>query len=610
MRNYKKQFDSHKLQKIKERRLFDEEVDSINERLNNISKNNFVDPDLTDDFSSLPILESTKEELKKNKFIKMSPIQKQTLPITLCGKDLIGAAETGSGKTLAFLIPLIEVLKKNKYSSGSGIGAIVISPTRDLAAQTFNVLKNLISGSELNAGLITGGMSFELEQEGFSRLNILIATVGRLKEHVENSQQFNTDNLKFLVLDEADRLMGKGFLKDIKIIIDFLPKDRQTLLFTATANKAIKDLSKVSLNNPTRVLLTELQEFATPENLMQFYTIVTLDQKWNTLYSFLKSHANDKIIVFMETIKMVRFAYESFRHLRPGLPILHLTGKQNSNLRFSVCQDFTNQKRGVIFTTDVAARGLDFPEVNWVLQLDCPSTIETYIHRVGRTARFHSNGKALLFLIPSEKGMIDKLEKSKVTLKPIQISGDKLFDMKPRLVDIISKFSEVKHLAMKAIITYVKSVKMHEDKEIFFLDKVLENIELFSQSFGLLSVPKLNQKLQNKNKDITSDYSNSENEEEELEENKKLQNETFYRIISEDEDDSDSEMKNDNTIHPETMEYLNPNHQISKDEYNNWRKHLQELLGNLKSKKVTKNIEDNKSVNLEDEAAKLLLDDF
>jgi ATP-dependent RNA helicase DDX10/DBP4 len=174
------------------RKKFQEEVDHINERLNEISSKNFIDSSITEEFDSLPLLTSTKELLRKNKFVRMSDIQKQTLLYSLCGKDVIGVSETGSGKTLAFLIPIIECLQKEIFSSHSGIGAIIISPTRVLASQTFEVLKKL-NGGELSIGLITGGLNFKLEQEGLKKFNILVSTVGRLKEHGEKSYFFNAE---------------------------------------------------------------------------------------------------------------------------------------------------------------------------------------------------------------------------------------------------------------------------------------------------------------------------------------------------------------------------------------------------------------------------------
>ncbi|EAX89911.1 DEAD/DEAH box helicase family protein [Trichomonas vaginalis G3] len=628
---YQKSRSQVKEEKQKERKAFDDEVDSINERLNQIAHNNYIDPGMTDEFSSLPILESTKKSLEKSKFTKMSPIQKQTLLYTLCGRDIIGAAETGSGKTLAFCIPIVESLKKAKFSKMSGIGAIIISPTRDLAAQTFDVLKKLIKDTDISAGLITGGMDFEMEQEGLSRLNIIICTMGRLKEHMETTSTFNADHLQILVLDEADKLMNKEFIRDLKHVIADLPDTRQTMLFTATATKAIKDISKLSLSNPARVNLTEERSTVMPESLIQFYAIVNLSEKWNTLFSFLKMHLNDKIIVFMETVKMVRFAYEAFKHLRPGLPILHLTGKQNSNLRFDVIREFKSQKRCAIFTTDVAARGLDFPDITWVVQMDCPSSTDTYIHRAGRTARFHKMGKSIVFLTPSEKMMVEKLAKLNIELKGAQIIGDNLVDIRPRLVDICARFSDVKHLAMKAVTTYIRSVKHHEDGEVFVVQNILDELEDFSKSFGLLSVP-----VRKQTKKVIEEKSDNENEssddgEEDDEEEK---SDDFFEVVDDEDDKESKEIAESSGPKPTTMEFRSPDEPIPQEEYEAWRNRLKNLLSGEKKPKSEKKTkeqhrkereekrmakeereeeeeeEEKKEKTLEEAAAEALLDDL
>ena len=628
--------DQVRQQKLAERKAFDAEVDAINERINEIEKNNYIDPNVTEEFASLPILESTKAALAKNKFVKMSEIQKQTLLYSLSGRDVIGAAETGSGKTLAFAIPVVELLKKEKFSKLSGIGAIVISPTRDLAAQTNEVFKKLCKDTDLSVGLITGGMDFEMEKEGLRKLNIIICTMGRLLEHMGESETFNSDHLRVLVLDEADKLMNKDFAKDLRNVLSELTsadsdyhqdKRIQILLFTATANKNLKDITKGNLQRPVRVDLTEHTATVTPEHLIQYYTEVPLSQKWNTLYSFLASHRDEKIIVFMETVKMVRFAFESFRHLRPGIPILHITGKQNSDLRFEVLKEFKRQKRCAIFTTDVTARGLDFPDITWVVQMDCPSSTETYIHRVGRTARFHKTGRSILFLTPSEKsGMIEKLNKAKVQPQGINISGDMLFDIRPRLVDILAQFSDIKHLAMKAITTYVRSVQHHQDGVVFKVQDIINELDDFTKSFGLLSTPVM------KKKGSANDESESESESSDSEssETEDKVDESYFEII---EDDDDVSSLESNKPKPTTMEFLDPSIPIPEQEYTQWREHLKNLLVSDKPKKQKKQKqrkekveegeeeaseeketkqpkEEKKEVTLEEAAANLLFDDL
>jgi ATP-dependent RNA helicase DDX10/DBP4 len=573
---------------------FESELESINDRLNELASRGCVPATPFEDFASLPLFESTKESLARNKFVKLSPIQQQSLPYSLCGRDVIGAAETGTGKTLAFVIPVIELLKKNKWNARSGIGALIISPTRDLAAQTYRVVASLIENENISCGLVTGGLNFEQEQAGLQRLNIIIATVGRLKEHMDNSPTFDASGLQILVLDEADRLLGSEFLKDLKQMIRELPVNRQTLLFTATANKAIRELSKISLKHPVRVLMTESRESATPDHLIQFYSIVPLSQKFNTLFSFLKNHKSDKIIVFLSTIKMVRFVFEAFRHLKPGIPLMHLTGKQSSELRFSVCQDFVNKDRAVIFTTDVAARGLDFPQVNWVVQLDCPVTTDTYIHRVGRTARFFQGGKALLFVTPAETAIIDRLAANKVVVQPIQIQSSELVDIRPELVEILARFTDVKHLAIKAFATYVKNVQKHGDGEVFNLEAVLAEKDEFARSFGLLGTPVITR-------------GSKSAEEQQL---PAVEEAPFYRIVEDDGEDFGAKRAHP-ALRPERLQFLEPDTEITEEEYKAWRAHLRGLLADdVKPKAVKKQDKKEPALSLEDAAEQMLLEQF
>lgn len=600
MKKGMKKSEIRKMQKQQSREEFDLEIDSVNERLNKIAQNGYIDSDLTDEFESLPLLGSTKEALKRGKFVKMSPIQKQSLLYSLCGRDVIGAAETGTGKTLAFAIPVVELLKKNKWSVHSGLGAIVISPTRDLAAQTYNVFKDLAFESGLSIGLVTGGLDFEKERAALPQLNIMITTVGRLKEHIDSSNTFNADNLQILVLDEADRLLGNEFMKDLKVMLKEFPKNRQTLLFTATAGKAIKSLSKISLKNPVQVLITEKRESATPDNLVQFYSTVNIGEKFNTLYSFIRSHKSDKMIVFMETIKMVRFVYEAFRHLKPGVPLLHLTGKQSSDLRFATCNDFAKKDRAVIFTTDVAARGLDFPEVNWVIQMDCPTSLETYIHRVGRTARFYQGGKGLLFLYPSELAIIQKLADAKVKIKPIQIKESELINIRPDLVDILSKFSDVKHLAIKAYSTYLRSVKRHNDGEVFNFNEIIKQKDEFSRSFGLLGTPVITIK--------SKDDKNDDEPNETVAQKNNDVPDIFYKVV---EDDATEHVEKE-PIKPSTLEYIDADKcPISNEEYQKWREHLRNLFSKQSddnnNSHTKRTQEPEEPVDLETEAEKLLM---
>lgn len=192
---------------------------------------------------------------------------------------------------------------------------------------------------------------------------------------------------KILVLDEADRILDLGFQKTMTAIVDHLPTERQTLLFSATQTKCVKDLARLSLKNPMYVSVHEHSKHSTPAKLTQSYIICELHNKFNLLYSFVKSHLKHKILVFMTSCKQVKYMYEAFCKLRPGISVLALYGTLHQLRRMAVYDDFCRKRHVVMLATDIAARGLDFPAVNWVVQLDCPEDANTYIHRAGRTAR-------------------------------------------------------------------------------------------------------------------------------------------------------------------------------------------------------------------------------
>lgn len=286
------------------------------------------------------------------------------------------------------------------------------------AVQIFEVLKSIGAFHSFSAGLVIGGKNLKSERDRLSRMNILIATPGRLLQHMDQTLGFDCDNLQVLVLDEADRILDMGFQKTLNAIVANLPKQRQTLLFSATQTDSVQDLARLSLKNPTFVGVKEEDNAAaTPRNLEQHYIVCELPNKLDLLFSFIKTHLQVKALVFLSTCKQVRYVFETFCKLHPGTPLLHIHGKQKQSKRLEVFQKFTTSKHAFLFATDIAARGLDFPAVDWVVQLDAPEDAETYIHRVGRTARYQSQGKALLFLLPSEEaGMVKALKGKEIPI--------------------------------------------------------------------------------------------------------------------------------------------------------------------------------------------------
>lgn len=453
-----------------------------------------------DRFDRLPLSQKTIDGLKKSEYVTMTEIQRASLPHSLCGRDILGAAKTGSGKTLAFLIPVLEKLYRLRWGPEDGVGSIIISPTRELTGQLFDVLKSVGKYHSFSAGLLIGGRKdVGMEKEHVNELNILVCTPGRLLQHMDETPNFDCSQLQVLVLDEADRILDVGFKKALNAIISQLPKHRQTLLFSATQTKSVQDLARLSLKDPEYLSVHEESATATPNRLQQTAMIVPLDQKLDMLWSFIKAHLNSRILVFFASRKQVKFVFEAFKKLRPGIPLKCLHGKMNQQKRMGIYSQFC-ESRSVLFSTDVASRGLDFNKgVDWVIQVDCPEDVAAYIHRVGRTARYHSEGRSVLFLVPSETEMLKKLEVAKIPIHLIKANTKRLQQVSKLLQDLLVKCNDMRYLAQKAFITYLRSIHKQGDKEVFDVMKL--PVEEFSVSLGLPMTPKvrfLNQKTKSK----------------------------------------------------------------------------------------------------------------
>ena len=442
------------------------------------------------DFADLPLSETTRKGLEASHFKTLTDIQSKAVPLALKGRDVLGAAKTGSGKTLAFLVPVLENLYRQKWTALDGLGALIISPTRELAIQIFEVLRKIGRYHAFSAGLVIGGRSLQEERERLGRMNILVCTPGRMLQHMDQTAAFEVDNLQMLVLDEADRIMDMGFQSSVDAILEHLPKQRQTMLFSATQTKKVSDLARLSLRDPEYVAVHEAASSATPSTLQQHYVVTPLSEKLNTLYGFIKASLKSKIIVFFSSGKQVRFAYESFRHLQPGIPLLHLHGRQKQTARLDITSKFSATKNACIFATDVVARGLDFPAVDWVIQVDCPEDADTYIHRVGRTARYERAGRAVLFLDPSEEdGMLKRLEHKKVPIEKINIREKKQQKIQNQLQNMCFQDPELKYLGQKAFVSYTRSLFVQKDKEIFKINGY--DLEGYAASMGLPGAPKI-----------------------------------------------------------------------------------------------------------------------
>ena len=444
-------------------------------------------------FASMPLTEATQAAISKMGYEKMTKIQSKSIPALLAGKDLIGAAQTGSGKTLAFLVPIIELLRKAKFHTRNGTGALILSPTRELAMQTYGVCKELLGEtSTMTYGLVMGGANRKTEADRLRKgVNIVIATPGRLLDHLQNSPGFVTRNLLVLCMDEADRILEIGFEDDLRAIVKLLPKERQTMLFSATQTKKVEDLARLSIN-PKTAIYVEVEsdnKEATAENLEQGYVTCPSDKRFLLLFTFLKKNKNKKVMVFLSSCNSVKFHAELLNYI--DIPVLDIHGRQKQVKRTTTFFQFQKAKTATLLCTDVAARGLDIPEVDWIIQFDPPDDPREYIHRVGRTARGATgSGRALMFLTPQETGFLRYLQASaRVTLNEYEFPTSKIANVQSQLQSLIEKNYYLNKSARDAYRSYLLAYASHSHREIYNVHEL--DLQAVGLAFGFSSPPRV-----------------------------------------------------------------------------------------------------------------------
>jgi ATP-dependent RNA helicase DDX10/DBP4 len=485
---------NNKKKQGKRHELIQREIESLNQRIaEETPKRGYAPPlDQQVTFASLPISQTTLQGLTAHNFEHATAIQHACIPHALAGRDILGAAKTGSGKTLAFCVPVFEKLYRERYSPSDGCAAIILSPTRELAVQIFSVVQKVGAHHALTAGLLVGGKKeFQLEQRHVGRTNLLVATPGRLLQHLEQTPDLDVSNLEVLVLDEADRILDLGFRGQVMRILEYLPTERQTMLFSATQTRKVSDLAALSLRQPEYLGVHDDEKQSTPDTLQQSLIVVPLEHKLNAVYSFVKSHLKCKSIIFLASCSQVRHAWELFCALQPGIPIMALHGKLAQEKRTQIYFDFIQRPHAVLFATDVASRGLDFPQVDWVVQMDAPEDKDMYIHRVGRTARYKARGKALLMVTPSEEaGMMSLLtDQAKIEIKKLSINPTKTVQVTQKAAGLVASRLKLKELAEKAFKSYLRSVHLMPNKDIFKVQEL--PFSAYAESLGLPATPKL-----------------------------------------------------------------------------------------------------------------------
>ncbi|MFH1620065.1 MAG: DEAD/DEAH box helicase [bacterium] len=332
------------------------------------------------------------------------PIQSRAIPLLLEGADLLGCAQTGSGKTAAFVLPIFDRMLRCRKS---GLRVLVLVPTRELAAQVSEAFRELGRGAGFRTVVIIGGVGYEGQLSSVSKgAAVMVATPGRLLDHLQRAN-FNLSRVEFLVLDEADRMLDMGFLPDIRAIINRVPKQRQTMLFSATLMPEIEKIAAFALRNPQRIDISP--PASTAEGISQVLYPVMKFQKADLLMALLKSTEMKSVLVFCG---MKHTADRLFGRLRAGgfsIDVLHSDRTQSQ--RTKTMDDFRNSRFKILVATDIAARGIDVRNISHVINYDVPRYPEDYVHRVGRTARAYGVGDAITLMDSEEQPYVAAIER-------------------------------------------------------------------------------------------------------------------------------------------------------------------------------------------------------
>jgi len=351
-------------------------------------------------FEDLSLSKSIQKAVFEEGYTVATPIQEQSIPLVLAGKDLIGCAQTGTGKTAAFAIPIIHQLHRIVGSTKKAkvIRALVVTPTRELAVQIGQSFDTYGKYTNLTQLTLFGGVSQNPQVDALKNgVDILIATPGRLLD-LHKQGFIDLDHLHTLVLDEADQMLDMGFVNDVKKIVKLTPKNRQTLFFSATMPIAIRELAEMFLTDPETVTVSPVS--STAENVEQRVYFVDKTEKRNLLYHLIKNENLSNVLVFSRTKHGADNVVKALRKNNIAAEAIH--GDKSQNARQRVLEAFKNKEVGVLVATDIAARGIDIDQLPFVINFDLPNIPETYVHRIGRTGRAGNGGIAISFCSKDE----------------------------------------------------------------------------------------------------------------------------------------------------------------------------------------------------------------
>ncbi len=356
-------------------------------------------------FKELNITEPILKAIEEKGYITPTPIQEAAIPAALAKRDILGCAQTGTGKTASFAIPIIQHLEKER-SNRKEIKALILTPTRELALQISECIDDYAKYTRVRHGVIFGGVKQGPQVSTLQRgIDILVATPGRLLDLMSQGY-IHLDSIQYFVLDEADRMLDMGFIHDIKRILPKLPKDKQTLFFSATMPPSIVSLTNSLLRNPVKINITP--ESPTVEAIEQFIYFVEKKEKGQLLISLLRKNKNQSVLIFSRTKhnadKIVRVLSKA------GIGSQAIHGNKSQNARQQALGNFKSGKTRVMVATDIASRGIDIDELPLVINYDLPDVPETYVHRIGRTGRAGRAGTALTFCSEEERKLVNSIQ--------------------------------------------------------------------------------------------------------------------------------------------------------------------------------------------------------
>lgn len=358
-------------------------------------------------FTELNLEDSVLDALDAMNFKECTPVQEQTIPVILEGRDLIGVAQTGTGKTAAYLLPVINQLSKGEYPADA-INCVIMAPTRELAQQIDQQMEGFSYFMPVSSVAIYGGndgIRFEQEKKGLTLgADVVIATPGRLISHLSLGY-VDLSKVSFFILDEADRMLDMGFSDDIMQIVKYLPKERQTIMFSATMPAKIQQLAKTILNDPAEVKIAVSKP---ADKIIQAAYVCYEGQKLNIIQSLFKEQKPERVIIFASSKLKVKEVAKALKRLNLNVGEMHSDLDQSQ--RDEIMHEFRNGRISMLVATDIVARGIDIDDIRLVINYDVPHDNEDYVHRIGRTARANNDGCAITFVSETEQTRFKQIE--------------------------------------------------------------------------------------------------------------------------------------------------------------------------------------------------------